>query len=84
MNSSDKSEQYLSEWMPSDSAIDLIKLNGISDEQIKKSVEYLKNQTELSDINNIDGYDNWNSFFIMFCIKANTGAKVATDESRKH
>ena len=84
MNSPEKNEQYLSDWSPSDSAIDLLKLNGISDEQIEKSIEYLKNQCELNDINNVDGYDNWNSFFIMFCIKANTGEKAAIDESRKH
>ena len=41
------------------------------DEQIAKSVNYLKSQTELKDIDDIDGYENWNSFFIMFCIKAN-------------
>jgi len=64
--------ELLSEWSPSDAAIDLIRLNGISDEQISKSVNYLKNQTELNDINDVEGYDNWNSFFIMFCIKANT------------
>lgn len=84
MNSSEKNEQYLSEWRPSVAAIDLLKLNGINDEQIEKSLEYLKDQTELNDINNVDGYDNWNSFFIMFCIKANTGTKVTVDESRKH
>ncbi|KPJ96263.1 MAG: hypothetical protein AMJ55_02390 [Gammaproteobacteria bacterium SG8_15] len=63
--------KYLTEWMPSQAAIDLIKLNGITDEQIKKSVEYLKHQTALDNIDNVEGYDNWNTFFIMFCIKAN-------------
>ncbi len=63
--------KVLKEWMPSETAIDLIKLNGINDEQIAKSLEYLKSQTELCDIDDIDGYDNWNAFFIMFCIKAN-------------
>ena len=61
----------LSEWLPSAAAIDLIKLNGITDEQIATSVEYLKSQTELSDISDVAGYDNWNTFFIMFCVKAN-------------
>lgn len=61
----------ISEWSPSEAAIDLVKLNGITDEQIEKSVEYLKSQTELSDINDVEGYDNWNTFFIMFCVKAN-------------
>lgn len=63
--------KLLSEWTPSKPAIDLIKLNGINDEQIEASLQYLKNQSEVNDINDVDGYDNWNSFFIMFCIKAN-------------
>lgn len=61
---------YLSEWSPSQSAIDVIKLNGIDDEHIQKTVTYLKNQAELNDINDVEGYDNWNAFFIIFCIKA--------------
>lgn len=63
--------KLLNDWSPSDSAIDLIRLNGISDEQIEKSIAYLKDKTELSNIDDVDGYDNWNAFFIMFCIKAN-------------
>ena len=63
--------KLLSEWSPSEAAIDLIKLNGINDEQIARSVDYLKSQAELNDIDDVDGYDNWNSFFIMFCVKAN-------------
>ena len=62
----------LSEWSPSDSAIEIIKLNGISDKQIKKTLDYLKLQNDLDDITDISGYDNWNAFFIMFCVKANT------------
>lgn len=62
--------KLLHEWTPSTAAIDLIKLNGIEDAQIKKSLDYLKNQTELSNINDVEGYDNWNAFFIMFCVKA--------------
>lgn len=60
----------LKEWSPSKATIDVIKLNGIDDEHISKTVEYLKNETELNNIDNLDGYDNWNSFFIIFCIKA--------------
>ena len=63
--------KLLNEWSPSEAAIELIRLNGITDVQIAKSVEYLKSQAELSDINDVAGYDNWNSFFIMFCVKAN-------------
>ena len=64
--------KYLSEWMPSQAAIKLIKLNGVTDEQIAKSVEYLKNHGDLNNIDDVDGYDNWDTFFILFCIKANT------------
>lgn len=63
--------KLLSEWTPSESAIDLIRLNGIEDEQIKKSLAYLKDQSQLEDIDDVEGYDNWNAFFIMFCVKAN-------------
>jgi len=63
--------KLISEWSPSKSAIDLVKLNGVNEQQIVSSVNYLKNQAELNDIADIDGYDNWNAFFIMFCIKAN-------------
>lgn len=63
--------KILSKWSPSSSAIDLIKLNGIDDELIARSRDYLKNQTEMNDIDDIEGYDNWDEFFIMFCIKAN-------------
>ena len=63
--------KFLKEWMPSEAAINLIKLNGVTDEQIEKSLEYLKSQDQLNNIDDVDGYDNWNSFFIMFCIKAN-------------
>jgi len=71
--------KILSEWSPSDSAIDLIKLNGVTDQQIEKSLEYLKSQNELNSIDDIDGYDNWNSFFIMFCVKANKSANNTKD-----
>lgn len=62
--------KLLSEWSPSKSAIDLIKLNGIEDEQIDKSLRYLKAQATLDNIDDVEGYDNWNAFFIMFCVKA--------------
>ena len=62
--------KFLSQWSPSPVAIDLIKLNGLDDAHIAKSVDYLKTQTELEDIDDVEGYDNWDTFFIMFCIKA--------------
>ncbi len=64
--------KLLSDWTPSKAAVELIKLNGITDEQIATSVEYLKNQENLNDIDDIEGYDNWDTFFILFCIKAHT------------
>lgn len=63
--------KLLSQWSPSTAAIDLIKLNGVTDEQIKKSLQYLKSREGMENIDEIDGYDNWNAFFIVFCIKAN-------------
>lgn len=68
--------RFLKEWTPSQAAIELIKLNGITDEQIARSVEYLKSQPGLDNIDDVEGYDNWNTFFIMFCIKANRGKDV--------
>ena len=62
--------KLLKEWSPSQAAIDLIKLNGIDDNHITKTVEYLNNETDLNNIDDLEGYDNWNSFFIIFCIKA--------------
>ena len=62
--------KLLSQWTPSDAAINLIKLNGVTDEQIEKSLQYLKAQEAMEDIDDIEGYDNWNAFFIVFCIKA--------------
>ena len=61
--------KLLSEWAPSEAAIELIKLNGIDDAQIDKSLAYLKSQGDLSNIDDVEGYDNWNAFFIMFCVK---------------
>lgn len=65
--------KLLSEWTPSTSAVELIKLNGIEDEQIEKSLLYLKSQNEISNIDDVEGFDNWNAFFIMFCVKAAKG-----------
>jgi hypothetical protein len=62
--------KLLHEWSPSESAIEVIKLNGIDDAHISKTVSYLKNETDLHNIDDLDGYDNWNAFFIIFCIKA--------------
>lgn len=71
--------KLLSDWTPSTATIDVIKLNGIDDEHIRKTVDYLKNETELSNIDDLDGYDNWNSFFIIFCIKAHKN--VSTEKT---
>ncbi len=62
--------KILKEWSPSQATIDVIKLNGIDDEHIAKIVDYLNNETDLDNIDDLDGYDNWNAFFIIFCIKA--------------
>jgi len=72
--------KLLSEWVPSQATINVIKLNGIDDDHIKKTVEYLKNETDLSNIDEIDGYDNWNSFFIIFCIKAHKTSQQQINE----
>lgn len=63
--------KLLSEWSPSEPAMSLIKLNGVEREQIEKSLAYLKSQSDLNNIDDVDGYDNWDAFFIMFCVKAN-------------
>ncbi|MDH5391698.1 MAG: hypothetical protein OEY11_00805 [Gammaproteobacteria bacterium] len=63
--------KLLSEWSPSKATIDLIKLNGLDEAQIQTALQYLKSQHELHDIDDVEGYDNWNSLFIMFCIKTN-------------
>jgi hypothetical protein len=60
----------LSEWSPSEATIDLLRLNGLDDAHIRNALTYLKTQTELDDIDKIEGYDNWDAFFIMFAIKA--------------
>jgi len=69
--------ELLSEWMPSGATIDVIKLNGIDEDHINKTVAYLKNETELNHIDDVNGYDNWNSFFIIFCIKAHKNVSSA-------
>lgn len=50
--------------------MDLLRLNGLKDDDTEKALAYLKTQTELEDIDRINGYDSWDAFFIMFCIKA--------------
>lgn len=64
--------KLLNESTPSESALDPIRLNGIEDKQIEESLAYLKVQSSLSDIADIDGYDNWNAFFMMLCVKTNS------------
>jgi hypothetical protein len=59
----------LNEWQPSHAAMDLLELNGVSQQQIEQALDYLKQKSGLHSIEDIDGYDNWNAFFIMFCIK---------------
>jgi len=70
--------KLLQSWQPSTAAIDLIKLNGVSDAQIDKSLAYLKKQNDLVSIDDVEGYDNWNAFFIMFCVKANKNTDIET------
>lgn len=62
--------ELLIEWTPSEATIELLKLNGLDDGHIGRCIDYLKNNTELEDINKIEGYDSWDAFFIMFAIKA--------------
>jgi hypothetical protein len=62
--------KLLSEWSPSEATMDLLRLNGLKDDDIEKALVYLKGQTELEDIDKVNGYDSWDAFFIMFCIKA--------------
>lgn len=72
----------LNAWQPSDGAIHLIKQNGLTDTMIKNTLAYLKNKADLDNIDDIDGYDNWNAFFIMFCLKASkTASKNAVPDS---
>lgn len=68
--------KLLQDWSPSQATIDVIKLNGIDDTHIANTVKYLKKETELNNIDDLDGYDNWNSFFIIFCIKAHNNVKT--------
>lgn len=63
------SSDLLEDWQPSQAALDLLELNGVSQQQIEQAKVYLKQRSGLHSIEDIDGYDNWNAFFIMFCIK---------------
>lgn len=62
--------KLIREWQPSESALELVRLNGVPDEKVEKAVEFLKSHDELNDIDDVDGYDNWDAFFIVFCVKA--------------
>jgi len=73
--------KFLNEWSPSETTLDLIRLNGIADEQIQKSLAYLKNQSGLDNIDTVEGYDNWNAFFIMFCIKVTNSQGASSSPS---
>ena len=70
--------ELLSEWSPSETTIELLKLNGLDEAHIERSVSYLKTETEFKTIDDIDGYDNWNAFFLIFCIKAG-GSQMKAD-----
>ncbi len=59
----------LHDWQPSQAALELLELNGVSQQQIEQAQDYLKQQSGLHSIADVEGYDNWNAFFIMFCIK---------------
>lgn len=72
--------KLLSEWTPSKAALDLIKLNGISDDQIQESLQYLKSRDGLENIDDVEGYDNWNAFFIIFCIKAHNSSQDSLED----
>jgi hypothetical protein len=61
--------KLLSAWSPSAATLDLLRLNGLDEAHVERSLVYLKTQTELEDIDRITGYDSWGAFFIMFCIK---------------
>lgn len=62
--------KLLSDWTPSEATLELLKLNGIDADVIDSSITYLRTKTELEDIDKISGYDSWDAFFIIFCIKA--------------
>lgn len=59
----------LQNWQPSQAALDLLELNGVSQQQIEHALNFLRQQSGLRDLTDIPGYDNWNAFFIMFCVK---------------
>lgn len=62
--------KLLSKWSPSEATMDILRLNGLGDADIEKALTYLKTKTEMEDIDRISGYDSWDSFFLIFCIKA--------------
>ena len=63
--------KILKNWLPSQACVNILKLNGVTNEMIQKSVHFLKSQNELKHIDDVEGYSDWNSFFIVFCNKAN-------------
>jgi hypothetical protein len=62
-------QDLLHDWQPSQKTLELLELNGVNQQKIDQALDYLKQQSGLHSIEDIDGYDNWNAFFIMFCIK---------------
>ena len=67
--------KLLCHWTPSHATINVLKKNGVSIDMIKKSVQYLKDQNVIKHIDDVEGYSNWNSFFLVFCVKANKNNK---------
>ncbi len=63
------SSDLLQDWQPTQTTLELLELNGVNQQQIAQALDYLKQQSGLHSIADIEGYDNWNAFFIMFCIK---------------
>lgn len=59
------------DWVPSDETLRLLKLNGLSDDHIVASMRFIKTKFGGTSIDDIEGYDSWSAFFILFCIKAN-------------
>lgn len=62
-------QDLLHDWQPSQKTLQLLELNGVNQQQIEQALVYLKQQSGLNSIADVEGYDNWNAFFIMFCIK---------------
>ena len=67
--------KLLKDWTPSKAAIELLKLNGLDNEKIRNAEQYLKSQSELNSIDDVKGYDSWDSFFILFGVKTNKSSE---------